>query len=136
MSTVDFDFAAGSSNYLVMSGVFAIGQTVSCTIVVSNNLPTNPFLHRYHPDHDNLDVDFTTPLLPGHEEVYTITRAVTLTFAANDPGGTNALSSVAYGDGVFGGTYHESITGLHQASLEVQGTFRLTRVNNSPVLNR
>jgi hypothetical protein len=136
LSSVDFDFAAGSSNYLVMNGGFGIGQTASCTIVVSNNLPTNPFLHRYHPDHDNLDVDFATPLPLGHEEVYTVTRAVTLTFAANDPAGTNALSNLAYGDTVIGGTYHESIAGLHTASFEVEGTFRLTRVNNSPVLNQ
>jgi len=139
ISTADYDFAAGSSNYLAMAGTFAVGQQASCRIVLSPNFPTNPFRHKYHPDHDNKDSLFRplpAGLPPEQQEVYEITRALTLTFLATDPAGPNGLSAIEYGDSVIGGTYHESITGLHKAALEVEGTFRLTRVNNSPVLNQ
>jgi hypothetical protein len=138
ISTADFDFPAGKSNYLAMAGGFGIGETANCTIVLSPEFPTNPFLHRYHPDHDNKDNHFdplSAGLPPEQQEVYEITRNVSLTFSA-DPSGANDLSSIQYGDSILGGTYHESIKGLHKAALEVEGTFRLTRVNNSPVLNQ
>ena len=48
----------------------------------------------------------------------------------------NGVSAIEYGDSIIGGTYHESINGLHKSTLEVEGTFRLRRVNNSPVLNQ
>ncbi len=138
LSTVDYDFPAGSSNYLAMTGTFAFGQTASCSITLDPNFPTNPFRHKYHPDHDNKDRLFQ-PLPPNlpveHQEVYRISRTVELTFSATDPAGA-ALSSIEYGDSAMGGTYRETIVGLHKTNLVVSGTFRLTRVNNSPVLNQ
>ena len=58
LSTVDYDFPTGSSNYLAMSGLFGPGQNAQCTITLDPTFPTNPFLHRYHPDHDNKDAFF------------------------------------------------------------------------------
>lgn len=138
LSTVDYDFPAGASNYLAMTGTFAVGQTATCAITLDPNFPTNPFRHKYHPDHDNKDRLFQPlpPNLPAEQqEVYRVSRNVELSFSATDPAGA-ALSSIEYGDSVIGGTYRETITGLHKTSLIVSGTFRLTRVNNSPVLNQ
>ncbi len=138
LSTVDYDFPAGSSNYLAMTGTFAVGQTANCAITLDPNFPTNPFRHKFHPDHDNKDRLFQ-PLPPNlpveQQEVYRVSRNVELNFSATDPAGAS-LSSIEYGDSVIGGTYRETILGLHKTNLVVSGTFRLTRVNNSPVLNQ
>lgn len=139
ISTVDYDFPGGTSNYLAMTGAFVTGQTATCRIVLDPNFPTNPFRHKYHPDHDNKDALFVAlpaGLPPEREEVYRITRQVELTFSGSDPAGANAADSIEYGSSVMGGSYRETITGLHKTNLVVGGTFRLTRVNNSPVLNQ
>jgi hypothetical protein len=132
ISTADYDFAAGTSNYLAMTGTFGLGQQISCMISLGPDFPTNPFKHSYHPDHDNLPAG----LPPEQQEVYAVTRAISLTCSATDPEGPSGVSAIEYGDSIIGGTYRESITGLHKATLEVEGTFRLRRVNNSPVLNQ
>jgi hypothetical protein len=136
LSTVDFDFDGGTNNFLVMAGSFGVGQTASCTINLDPNFPTNPFKHKYHPDHDNLDANFQ-PLPPGKEEAFRITRQIQLQFSASDPAGTNAsLTGIEYGNSILGGTYTETVSGLHRTNLVASGTFRLSRVSNSPVLNQ
>jgi hypothetical protein len=132
ISTVDFDFDGGTSNILAMTGAFSIGATNRCTFVLDPNLPTNPFKHRFHPDHDNLDATYTQ----YKEEAYRVTRAIELRFSPTDPAGTNTTSSLDYGYNLIGGIYHENITGLHRTNIVSEGTFRLTRVSNSPVLNQ
>ncbi len=132
ISTVDFDFDGGKSNVLAMTGAFAIGSTNRCTIVLEPNFPTNPFKHRFHPDHDNLDATYRN----YKEEAYPITREIELSYSANDPAGTNSASSLQYGEREIAGLYNERINGLHRTNILAQGTFRLTRVVNSPVLNQ
>jgi len=132
ISTVDFDFDGGSSNVLAMSGAFAIGDTNRCTIVLEPNFATNPFKHRFHPDHDNLDATFSN----YKEEAYRVTRTLELQYSATDPGGSGATSALDYGYNAIGGVYRESVTGLHRTNIVAEGTFRLTRVANSPVLNQ
>jgi hypothetical protein len=135
LSTVDFDFDGGTNNYLAMAGNFGVGQAASCTITLDPNFPTNPFKHKYHPDHDNLDANFQ-PLPAGQEEAFRITRQIQLQFSATDPAGTNSLSGIEYDNSILGGTYSETVSGLHKTNLVANGTFRLTRVSNSPVLNQ
>jgi hypothetical protein len=132
ISTIDFDFNGGARNTLDMTGTFAIGSTNRCTIVLDPDHPTNPFKHRFHPDHDNLDPTYSQ----YKEEAYRVTRAIELRFSANDPSGNNTTSSLDYGYNAMGGVYHESITGLHRTNIISEGTFRITRVSNSPVLNQ
>ena len=134
-SSVDYDFDGGANNYLAMTGSFATGQTANCTITIEPNFATNPFKHKYHPDHDNLSATFQ-PLPAGSEEAFRIVRQIQLSFSATDPGAAGTTSSLDYGTSVLGGTYTETITGLHKRSVVVGGTFRLTRVSNSPVLNQ
>lgn len=55
------------------------GETLSGTVSVDYNDAVNPFVHRYHPDHDNLGEDFRTPL-PAGVESFSITRRVAFHF--------------------------------------------------------
>jgi hypothetical protein len=119
-----------------LSGTFGDTLTTAAPIVLDYNDPLNPFRHRYHPDHDNLDFDFQTPLLPDAngraEESYTVKRTLTLTFTATDP---DSLKLPGFGDTRVGGTYSENIMGLHRRVLHVAGTFRLHHASRVAVLN-
>ncbi len=133
ISTVDYDFAGGSSNVLAMTGGFGIGNTARATLVLEPDAPTNRFKHKYHPDHDNLDATFTN----FKAEAYRITRQVELQFTAQPPSALESASAaIEYGYSVLGGVYRETVSGLHRSNIVTSGTFRLTRVNNSPVLNQ
>lgn len=70
--------------------------------------PLNPFKHRFHIDHDNLQSDFTTNQGEGIES-YTVTRDIGLLFACEDPQGA---AESQWGDTVLGGTYTEKIYGI------------------------
>jgi len=112
-----------------MTGSF--DNVLSGNNTLGYNHPLNPFKHKYHPDHDNLDYDFKD-LLPEGKESYTIVRIITLTFTPDDPEG---LKLSGWGDTQVGGIYKEDITGLHKEVLHVAGTFRLHHVSRVPVLN-
>lgn len=132
LSTVDYDFASTSAaNFLAMSGSFAVSNTLTASIVLSSSFPTNPFRHKFHPDHDELGPDFKTAAL--HPEVYEITRTIALSPTATDPSGT---TPPGYGDVQLSGTYQETIQGLHKALIVTSGTFTLRRVNQIGVLNQ
>jgi hypothetical protein len=88
---------------------------------------TNPYVHTYHPDHDNRDARFNlTPLLDPFVESPAISRELSFTFAASPPPGSSALG---WGSTVLGGTYSETVTGLHRQPLTALGTFELRRVS-------
>ncbi len=119
---------------LPLSGLGPFGGSNSvftCTNVLSYTNILNPFVHQYHPDHDNYDDSHTTQLAEG-VECPTITRQITLQFTATDPSG---LAVSGWGDNQVGGTYREIITGLYSVPLYVQGTFRLGLTCNVGVLN-
>ena len=106
------------------SGSVALGATLTRTVTIPFNSATNPFVHEYHPDHDNRDARgniLTTPL-----EAPNISREITFTFSAAPPAGSTA---VGWGSSVLGGAYAETITGLHNTVLNVSGTFELHRVS-------
>ncbi len=106
------------------TGSVAIGQTLVRTVVIPYNDRTNPFVHQYHPDHDNKDARFQ-PVGNGIES-YTVTRACSFQFTATPPAGT---SSLGWGSSVIGGTYTETLTGLHRQPIVITGTFVLRRVS-------
>ena len=124
-STIAYDFAGET---LALAGAFGPGNQLTGSIVVGTDLPTNPFKHRYHPDHDNLDEQFLNP----RPEAYQVVRNLQLAFTAEDPGQGNAPG---WGDSVLGGVFQESVTGLHKNAIFVSGLFRLQRVSAVPVLN-
>jgi hypothetical protein len=130
-STVDFAFP-GPTNVWAMDGRWGGNETASCTITLDANHPANPFQHRYHPDHDNLDPTYQR----FQEESYAITRRIELQFTPANPDPNEQNAALEYGYSVLGGIYRETITGLHRTNITATGTFRLTRVNNTPVLNQ
>ena len=117
----------------VGTGSVAVPGTLSRTISLPFNDPTNPFLHRYHPDHDNKAPNGDA--LAAGAESYSVTRQVTFSFTAVPPPGSS--TTTGWGSAVIGGTYAEVIHGLHKDSagvgtgdgLNLAGTFELRRVS-------
>jgi hypothetical protein len=107
------------------SGSVALNSTLVRTIAVPFNAATNPFVHTYHPDHDNKDARFE-PLAAGVESP-TFSRACSFTFSATPTAGANPAS---WGATVIGGTYSETITGVHRNPIVLSGTFELRRVSD------
>jgi hypothetical protein len=106
------------------SGAVALGSTLSRTVTLGFNDRSNPFVHAYHPDHDNRDARLNQ--LGAGVESYDITRVCSFTFSATPPEG---ISTLGWGASVIGGTYSETITGAHKESITVSGTFELRRAS-------
>jgi hypothetical protein len=138
ISSVGFDFDGGTNNCLPLAGSFATGSSLTGTIVLSPDFPTNPFRHKYHPDHDNLDAHFLpmTADATGSKEAYRVERRLELQFSAQDPAGASSVQSLDYGYDVIGGTYRETVIGLHKYPIVAQGQFRLNRVAVTGALNQ
>lgn len=117
LSAPHFDFALAPGQFqLPLTGVFALSNQVSGTLSIPSDHPTNPFLHRYHPDH-------------GTNRAYAITREITMLFGvpANVPPGE--------GDESLGGSYSETIVGLHKEPLTTSGSLFLKRLSDVGTLN-
>jgi hypothetical protein len=126
ISSVGFSFTTPQA----LSGMFnPVAGTLTGNITVGYNDDLNPYKHRYHPDHDNLvdgsQAKNNPTLLPAGKESFTVNRLITLTFQASDP---EDLRFPGWGDNVTGGTYTETISGLHRNPVKVAGTFLLSRV--------
>ena len=124
-----FDGALGQASNLTTSVILDYADQAS-----------NPFLHTYHPDHDNLDTTFKHQLAQGAES-YTVRRDITL--SVQPPGSGSA--SFANSAQSLGGIYAETITvsGLARAGgtndtrvFHVQGAFTLNRITSVPTLTR
>lgn len=126
VSTIAYDFP---QEFVVMSGSFAPGGSLSTTLVLDSESPTNPFLHSFHPDHDNLDARF----VEFKEEAYAVTRSMTFALAAVDPLGTD---QPGYGEDALNGVYQEILSGLHRNDIAVEGFFSLRRASGRPYLNQ
>jgi len=112
-------------------GAFGAG-TLQGSCPLPYDHPLNPFRHAFHPDHNNLDERFEQKL-PEGKESFSVARAVSFEFTANDPLG---LNPPGWGATEIGGVYRESITGLHRSVIHASGTFRLVRVLSAPTLNQ
>ncbi len=111
------------------AGSLSAAGTVTFQVLLDYDADTNPFVHRYHPDHDNLDARFESKL-PAGRESFTVRRAVTLEFKPTLEG----VSDPAWGITMLGGTYTESVTGLRSTPITTKGTFILYRVADVPTL--
>lgn len=129
LSSSSYDFDTSAGNFLPLTGWFGGSRTIDGTITLAPGFATNPFFHRYHPDHDNLDASFTG----ARREAYEVTRRISLTFSSSAPAGVNTPD---YGYQTLAGTYRETIGGLHRENLIVQGAFLLHRASTTAVLNQ
>lgn len=114
------------------TGAFGVpGVRVGGSIFLDYRDPLNPFVHRFHPDHDNLDERFETTL-PEGQESFSVTRALEFEFLSTDP---ENLQLSGWGDTQLGGIYRETISGLHRSPILVSGTFRINLASRVDVLN-
>jgi hypothetical protein len=139
------DPAELSSARRLSSATFPLGEQVTKTgadlglsgasafsSVLSYTAATNPFLHTYHPDHDNKDAQFNPTPLPEGVESYNVARAITMSYVA-DPA-TLGLSELGWGSTVLGGNYQETVSGLRAQDITVKGVFILRRVSDVATL--
>ena len=139
ISAVGYDYSPSSSDTdyddTALKCIGSLSGTVSCSLVLDSSsavtAPTNPFLHRYHPDHDNLGSDYTT----FKQEANRIEREIMLVFDGapkvnpdNPPPG--------WGVSVLGGSYSEVIKGLAKGPIKVEGDFILNLATDVNVLNQ
>ncbi len=118
------------------TGQLAPGGVLATTVDLAyDDQAANPFLHTYHPDHDNLDATFQTELAQGYES-YRITRQVTLNISP--PG--NDFASLTSAAQSLVGYYLETLSlgGLGGATRDfyVSGIFSLNRISTIPTLNQ
>jgi hypothetical protein len=113
--TVAYDFVG---NDLPMLGGVGPGAACMGRIELGKNHPTNPYRHKYHPD---------------HRSGFDLTRLLMVHFdgAPGDP----LREGPGFGVERLTGLYQESIIGLHKIPLKVEGTITLNRVNTVGVLN-
>jgi hypothetical protein len=111
------------------NGSFGASNTVlSCTVPLGFDDPLNPFKHRYHPDHNNLDNRYEN----AEQESPDVVRQIALRFTGEDP---DNVTLPGWGDNQLGGVYSELISGLHKSRVYVQGSFRLYRASTVATLN-
>jgi len=95
----------------------------------------NPFIHQYHPDHDNLNASFTQ-VLPKGRESYSIKRTL---FLSPQAAGFDYQSRTA-GSLDINGVYDETLeiggSGANARTFRVLGTFTLNRISDLPTLTR
>lgn len=121
-----------------LSGKLGAQTNLTATVALDfADQASNPFLHTYHPDHDNLDATFKRQLLPG-EESYGVQRVITL--LVKPPG--DDFSSLVAGAETVTGDYLEiiTLTGLTRGAtnetrqFKVFGAFTLNRISDVPTL--
>lgn len=108
-----------------VDGVFLPGETLTAAVALADRNPTNPFHHRYHPDH----TWYEDPL---PSQIWDVTREVTLVL---DAGGAEFEGEAGWGDSWIGATFEEVISGIHEYPIKVAGTVRFQHISRIGVLN-
>lgn len=134
LSAVHLPFSTNNVVWPKSSGQFRLGSSLVFNVALDyNDHASNPFLHTYHPDHDNLTPDFSRVETQGAES-YGVNRQITLTFT---PPGTD-FASLTAAAGSLGGTYSEVITFSgrpgNSRQFYLSGTFSLNRVSSISTL--
>jgi hypothetical protein len=123
-----------ANNPWAFTGGFARGSTLNTTVATLHNAQgANPFVHTYHPDHDNRNATFDAELPRGFES-YDVVRDVALQLSA--PG--MEFGDLTSSHREVNGAYSEVITlkgkGTEQKQYAIRGTFRLNRLSVVPSL--
>jgi hypothetical protein len=116
----------------VFTNTLAQGNTVGTTVATDyNDHAANPFLHTYHPDHDNRTAAFNVTQPQGVES-YRLERSITL--ALLPPG--DDFVSLTSGSRSLQGQYDETVRVIGQDTREfrTRGTFSLNRVSEISTL--
>lgn len=139
VSSANFPFMAPQA-FTGANGFLQGGASLSVSFTQAYDAKDNPFVHAFHPNHDNLAFNNGAPSKKddgadgtGDYESWSVTRRVTLTFADADPTGAAADD---WNKTVCGGTYRETITGLNKTPILVEGAFRLNKTLDTPEMTR
>ena len=90
------------------NGSFALGQYLDVVVPLSFNDPTNPFVHTYHPDHDNRDARLV-PSGAGQES-YTVVRTLRFAFSGQTGNSSRGLAQLSMTTGGSGYTTAPTVT--------------------------
>lgn len=110
---------------LELAGVFGVGGQLTGDLVIGHDDPRNPFIHTYHPDHDNLDARFEN-LLPDGSESYRVERSMVLTVDSE----AGMITDPSWGTTLLSGAYAETVAGLHKNSIAVEGVFAIRKISD------
>ncbi len=128
-STIGYDFVGDD---MLMNGEFELNSSVSVSLLIDPEMPTNPFRHKFHPDHDNLDAQY----LNFKQEAFQVTREMEFFFTPNNPKYPDVADPPGWGVEEMGGVFRETLIGLHKNAIFVEGDFRLKRIASTAVLNQ
>jgi hypothetical protein len=95
----------------------------------------NPFIHQYHPDHDNLNASFSQ-VLPKGRESYSVKRTVWLSQQAAGLDYQSRTSGSLDRNGVYDETIEIGGSGSNARTFRVLGTYTLNRISDLPTLTR
>jgi hypothetical protein len=129
-------WSATNTPWAFSGGTLTLGATLTSVPIVENydDQAGNPFLHTYHPDHNNLDHQLPPHELPVGSESYTVARVISLSLNGN----TNDFLSLTTANTTLSGQYHEtiSLTGLagHTNSYQTIGGFSLKQMSSISTL--
>lgn len=139
ISAPHLPWSAGNDPWPVEGDLMPGGVLRMKVDVGHDDQASNPFLHTYHPDHDNRNALFDEELGPGVES-YALSRRITLTLS--EPGAD--FDARTRGDQELGGTYEEVLQILGRRpghglpdevrTFEVRGVFALSRVHSTATL--
>lgn len=118
------------------TGPMRTGSALSTTVTLAfDDQASNPFLHSYHPDHDNRDATFQT-MLPQGEESYGVRRQITLNLTAP----AADFEALTKGGSVMSGSYSEIVSflgkGSDQRDYTARGEFTLNRITDIATLTQ
>jgi hypothetical protein len=117
-----------------LTGAFNPGGSLvgSGDLITAHTSPVNPFLHVYHPDHDNLDARFQQTLPPGQES-FEIRRQIRFNFDQSRPDD----GPTSWGATLISGFYQETINGTSKpgSALRVRGPFVLHKISDIPSIS-
>lgn len=136
ISATHLPFSLANTPWPKSGGQLQLGTNVAFTVTLGHNdQASNPFLHTFHPDHDNLGTDSKTVQVQGAES-YRVDRQMTLTFTppAND------FTSLTASTATLGGTYAEVITvfgkDTNTRQFQLAGSFSLNRLTSAQPLKK
>ena len=136
MSAVQLPWQGDGSNsgWISAEPASASPSTYTFTVPLDyNDAGSNPFVHSYHPDHNNLDDHFAP--LPAGQESFNINRTIRLFFA---PPGTDFVS-ITGSSGHLQGNYSETISitdgVVKERDFDVSGAFTLNQIVDSDTVH-
>ncbi|MCA9413468.1 MAG: hypothetical protein KC944_19800 [Candidatus Omnitrophica bacterium] len=126
-SAINFELRDADNNPIDvgMSGTFFPGETLTATFSLYDQNPTNPFHHRYHPDH-------TWNENPLPSQIWDVKREITLSLSDGD---ASERAEVGWGDTWIDGKFDEVVTGIHEYAIQTQGTVRFQHTSRIGQLN-